>query len=175
MPLTPSPRRTVSLAANGSSQSSPYTPTEHQKPSTFATNIPAHFARSASRTYRESPKSNIAKAKKTPKTLELGVSDWALTGTGTATGQTPSKNRNRKDGALRVKCTKKSIRLEAGDRFIPSRTASEGITVAGSGKLDADKPKNSSGEGSAVLANAASAFDLGGHNGPDDAANALED
>ena len=40
--------------------------------------------------------------------------------------------------------------------------------------MDADKRPKSSGEGSKVLASAASAFDLGGHNAEDDATAALE-
>ena len=185
MPLTPSPRtRTTSLATNTSNHSSPFTPprqtTESQRivSQSACGNVPSFFARSTSRTttYRDSPKSNIAKAKKSPKHLELGVSDWTLTGTGTTVGQTPSKSASRKKGPLRTRTGKTTIRLEAGDRFIPNRTASEGLATAGSGKLDAEnqRPKTSNGEGSTVLANAVSAFDLGGHAAEDDATAALE-
>ena len=181
MPLTPSPRtRTTSLALNKSNDASPFTPPrqnaenrQHSQP--YAANVSSYFARSASRPHKDSPKSNIAKAKSSPRHLELGATDWTLTGTGPAVGQTPSKSRSRKDGALRSRSTKTTIRLEAGDRFIPNRTASEGISTAGSGKGDADqRPKTGSGEGSAVLTNAASAFDLGGHSVEDDATEALE-
>jgi cell division cycle protein 20 (cofactor of APC complex) len=98
-----------------------------------------------------------------------------LTGTGPTVGQTPSKGKSRKDGALRTRSTKTTIRVEAGDRFIPNRTASDGLANAGSVKLDTDKrPKTSGGEGSTVLSNAVSAFDLGGRSAEDDATAALE-
>lgn len=185
MPLTPSPRtRTASLANNTEPLSSPFTPPRQTTESTRIVsqsaygNVSSYFSRSTSKTlHRDSPKSNIAKAKKTPsKHLELGVTDWTLTGTGTTVGQTPSKSASRKKGPLRTRSGKTTIRLEAGDRFIPNRTASEGIATAGSGKVDAEnqRSKTSNGEGSTVLANAASAFDLGGHAAEDDATAALE-
>ena len=183
MPLTPSPRtRTTSLATNTSNHSSPFTPPKQSTESvrvpshsTYGGNLSAYYARSASRTYKESPKSNIAQNKKTPKHLELGVSDWNLIGTGPSIGQTPSKSRTKKETHSRSRPNKTTIRVEAGDRFIPSRTTSEGIVNGGSGKLDSDsqRPKTS-GEGSTILSNAASAFDLGGHSTEDDATLALE-
>lgn len=179
-PLTPSPRtRTASLATNASNNSSPFTPPRQVSESIHVQstcgNYSSFFARSVSRTHRDSPKSNIAKAKNTPRHLELGVSDWTLTGTGPAVGQTPSKSCSRKKGPLRTRSGKTTIRTDAGDRFIPNRTASEGIVTAGSGKPDNEnqRPKTA-GEGSTVLANAASAFDLGGHSTEDDATAALE-
>ena len=183
IPLTPSPRtRTTSLATNVSNTSSPFTPPRQTTESTRIVsqsaygNVTSYFSRSTSRTtYRDSPKSNIAKAKKSPKHLELGVSDWTLTGTGTTVGQTPSKSVSRKKGPLRTRSGKTTVRLEAGDRFIPNRNASEGIVTAGSGKLDeSQRPRINNGEGSTVLANAASAFDLGGLAAEDDATAALE-
>lgn len=183
MPLTPSPLQRTASLANASNYSSPFTPPRQPSESiriasqsTYGGNLSSYFARSTSKSYRESPKSNIAKAKKSPRHLELGVSDWTLTGTGTTVGQTPSKNRSRKEGPLRARSGKTTIRLDAGDRFIPNRTASEGLATAGSGKLDADsqRPKTGNGEGSSVLANAASAFDIGGHDADDDATAALE-
>ena len=183
IPLTPSPRtRTTSLATNVSNTSSPFTPPRQTTDSTRIVsqstygNLTSYFSRSTSRpSYRDSPKSNIAKAKKSPKHLELGVSDWTLTGTGTTVGQTPSKSASRKRGPLRTRSGKATIRLEAGDRFIPNRNASEGIVTAGSGKLDeSQRPKTSNGEGSTVLANAVSAFDLGGLAAEDSAIAALE-
>lgn len=184
IPLTPSPRtRTTSLATNVSNTSSPFTPPRQTTESNRIVsqsaygNVTSYFSRSTSRTtYRDSPKSNIAKAKKSPKHLELGVSDWTLTGTGTTTvGQTPSKSASRKKGPLRTRSGKTTIRLEAGDRFIPNRNTSEGVATAGSGKLDeSQRLKSSSGEGSTVLANAVSAFDLGGLAADDDATAALQ-
>ena len=185
MPLTPSPcTRTISLATSNSNHSSPFTPpvtlteANHVPPqSIHSRNVSSYFPRSTSRTYQDSPKSNIAKAKKSPKHLELGVSDWALTGTGPIAVQTPSKSRSRKDSALlRSRSGKTTVRIDACDRFIPNRTASEGLATAGSGKVDIAnvRPKTSGGEGSTLLANAASAFDIGGHNTDDDATIALE-
>ncbi|CAD6566522.1 MAG: ubiquitin-protein transferase activating protein [Alectoria sarmentosa] len=183
IPLTPSPRtRTTSLVTNVSNTPSPFTPPRQTTESTRIVsqsaygNVTSYLSRSTSRTaYRDSPKSNIAKAKKSPKHLELGVSDWTLTGTGTTASQTPSKSASRRKGPLRTRSGKTTIRLEAGDRFIPNRNASEGIVTAGSGKLDeSQRPKTSNGEGSTVLANAVSAFDLGGLAADDDATAALE-
>ena len=185
MPLTPSPRtRTISLTTSNSNHSSPFTPprtlnevSNVPPQSIHSRNVSSYFSRSTSRTYQDSPKSNIAKAKKSPKHLELGVSDWALTGTGPIALQTPSKSRSRKDSVpLRSKSGKNTIRIDGCDRFIPNRIASGGLAIAGSGKVDIPnvRPMTSGGEGSTVLANAASAFDIGGHNTDDDATIALE-
>jgi cell division cycle protein 20 (cofactor of APC complex) len=160
MPLTPSPRaQTTTLPLNNSS---PFTPERKasdaervSSKSVYGGNLSSHFSKSSSRTsHRDSPKSNIARNAQTPRrALELGVSDFALTGTGT---KTPGSSRSRK-GPLRQKSTKTTISY--GDRFIPNRTASSGIATVGSGKLDlADKqrPKTSGGESSSVLASGAS-------------------
>lgn len=183
MPLTPSPvTRTASLAPSTSNQSSPFTPPKQTTDSSRVAhastygNLSSYFAKSASRSaHRDSPKSNIAKGRQTPRHLELGVSDWTLTGTGSTVGQTPSKSCSRKKGPLRTRSGKTTIRLEAGDRFIPNRTASDGLAIAGSAKPDAEsvRPKTSNGEGSTVLANAVSAFDVGGSSSEDDAIAAL--
>ena len=181
MPLTPSPRtRTISLATSNSNHSSPFTPpctlseVTHGLPlSVHSRNVSSYFPRSTSRTYQDSPKSNIAQAKKSPKHLELGVSDWALTGT----GPTPSKSRSRKDNVpFRSRSGKTTVRIDGCDRFIPNRIPSGGLAIAGSDKVDTVnvRPMTSTGDGSAVLANAASAFDIGGHNTDDDATIALE-
>ncbi|KAK2787757.1 ubiquitin-protein transferase activating protein [Onygenales sp. PD_12] len=185
MPLTPSPRaRTTSLATNVSTNSSPFTPPRQSSDSSrvpsqsvYGGNLSSHFARSVSRTvsrgnHRDSPKSNIAKTRKSPRHLELGVSDWTLTGTGPAAGQTPTK---KKETGLRSRTAKTTIRLphNTGDRFIPSRTASEGLATAGTAKPEENqRPKTS--EGSTVLANAASAFNIGGRTSDDDITSALE-
>ena len=182
MPLTPSPRtRTTSLATSNSNHSSPFTPpaqtadtTRVATQSTYG-NLSSYFAKSASRsTHRDSPKSNIAKAKQTPRHLELGISDWTLTGTGSTAGQTPSKSCSRKKGPLRTRSGKTTIRLDASDRFIPNRTASEGLAIVGSAKPENENMRPKTGEGSTVLASAASAFDLGGTATEDDATAALE-
>lgn len=195
-PLTPSPRtRASSLAVDASNNDSPLTPprqvsdtsTSSSQP-VYGGNLASHFGKSASKpksrpvskgpSYRDSPKSsktNIAKNKNSPRHLELGVSDWTLKGTG-PTGQTPSRHRSKKDPPLRSRASKSTIRLphNSADRFIPNRTASEGLKTAGAAKPEeAQRPKTSGGDGSTVLANAASAFDLG-HANDDDLANALE-
>lgn len=184
MPLTPSPRtRTISLATNTSSHSSPFTPPRQKADNTRVTsqstygNLSSYFAKSTSKsTYRDSPKSNIAKAKHSPKHLELGVSDWTLTGTGITVGQTPSKSCSRKKGPLRSRTGKTTIRLDPGDRFIPNRSASDGLTIASSGKADSEiqRPATSGIDGSIILANAATALDTGNSSSEDDAVAALE-
>lgn len=184
MPLTPSPRtRTTSLAVNASNNSSPFTPprqsSDHTRVASQSTygNLSQYFARSISQTnYKDSPKSNIARAKNSPKHLDLGVSDWTLTGTGTTVGQTPSKSASRKKGPLRPRSGKTTVRVDVGDRFIPTRCGSDGLAIASSNKPDADiqRPKTSNGDGSTVLANALSAFELNGRSSEEDAIAALQ-
>ncbi|KAN0068655.1 WD40-repeat-containing domain protein [Elaphomyces granulatus] len=187
MPLTPSPRaRTASLATNASPNSSPFTPpcqtaeVSHAcSRSVYGGNLTAHFARSvsrSSRSYWDSPKSNIARGRNSPKQLELGVSDWTLTGTGPASNQTPSKDRLRRDGSGRSRTGKTTIRIthKAGDRFIPNRFASEGLATAGAAKPDENQKPKSGGDGSAVLASATSAFEIGGRGSDEDITATLE-
>ncbi|KAF2839343.1 WD40 repeat-like protein [Patellaria atrata CBS 101060] len=169
-PSTPSPR----------TPSRQFQDINVSKDESIHNNFTSRFSRSVSKTnVRDSPKSNIARPSHTPKRLELGVSEWTLTGTGN-TKQTPS--RARKDGSVRARPTKTSTRIayNAADRFIPNRAASEAICNVGVGKLDMEtRPKSSSssssGEGSTVLANAASAsaFEIG-RGAEDEATLALE-
>ena len=185
MPLTPSPRaRTTSHTTNISSNSSPFeSPRANQ--SIHKQDGATAFSRSLSRSvskfaYAQSPKSNIAKGRHSPKHLELGISDFTLVGTGVSTGTTPSREPSKKDNVLRARAGKTTIRLPqhaAADRFIPSRTNSAALVTAGSGKADENsRPKSSSGAGSIVLANAAraSAFDISGRGADDDVTTALE-
>ncbi|OJJ87647.1 WD40 repeat domain-containing protein [Aspergillus glaucus CBS 516.65] len=189
MPLTPSPRpRTESVTSN---HSSPFTPSrdptefsKDDKKSVYGGNLTQYFTKSvstrASRSYRESPKSNIARIRKSPKHLELGVSEWTLTGTGPSSSQSPSANERirkdppaRKDISTRTRSGKTTVRVphNAGDRFIPNRTASEGLATAGTAKPEeSQRPKTSGNgkEGSSVLASAASAFDIGGRGSSDE-------
>lgn len=186
MPLTPSPRTRAAGVSNVSNHSSPFTPPRQSSDlgkdhgrSVYGGNLSSYFAKSiskSSRQYRESPKSNIARTRKSPKHLELGVSDWTLTGTGPA-AQSPSRERIRKDLPTRPRSGKTTVRIahNAGDRFIPNRTASECLTTAGAAKPEeSQRPKTSSGDGSTVLASAASAFDMGGRGSDDDITAALE-
>ncbi|KNG84277.1 WD repeat-containing protein slp1 [Aspergillus nomiae NRRL 13137] len=186
MPLTPSPRmRAGSMTSN---HSSPFTPPRQQEgakdhgKSVYGGNLSSYFAKSmsrATRSYRESPKSNIARIRKSPKHLEMGVSEWALAGTGPSSSQSPtSKERVRKEVPTRTtRSGKTTIRIahNAGDRFIPNRTASEGLATAGTAKPEeSQRSKTSGNEGSTVLASAASAFDIGGRGTEDDITAALE-
>ncbi|CAI6339508.1 unnamed protein product [Periconia digitata] len=163
MPLTPSPR-----------PSRTQTPDGQARESIHGGNFMSRLQRSVSKTTRDSPKSNIARTS-TPRRLELGVSEWTLTGTGNTTNvKTPAKAK--KETTVRARPTKTRIAYNSADRFIPNRTASDAICNAGAGKVDLDqRPKSSStGEGSTVLANAASAFDIGGRGSDDDAGLSLE-
>ncbi|KAE8400000.1 WD40-repeat-containing domain protein [Aspergillus pseudonomiae] len=186
MPLTPSPRmRAGSMTSN---HSSPFTPPRQQEgakdhgKSVYGGNLSSYFAKSmsrATRSYRESPKSNIARIRKSPKHLEMGVSEWALAGTGPSSSQSPtSKERVRKEVPTRTtRSGKTTVRIahNAGDRFIPNRTASEGLATAGTAKPEeSQRSKTSGNEGSTVLASAASAFDIGGRGTEDDITAALE-
>lgn len=183
MPLTPSPRtRAGSMASN---HSSPFTPDRHSTEigkegntkSVYGGNLSSYFAKSSvsksSKNYRESPKSNIARTRKSPRHLELGVSEWSLTGTGPSSSQSPSKERSRKEVSTRTRSNKTTVRVphNTGDRFIPNRTASEGLLTAGTAKPEENQRPKTSGsgnEGSSVLASAASAFDIGGRGSSDD-------
>ncbi|KAJ4260288.1 WD repeat-containing protein slp1 [Fusarium falciforme] len=164
MPLTPSPRQqtsTTNVPVN--LNSSPFTPERQSSNdfrvngrSTYGGNLMSHLARSTSKaSHRDSPKSNIARGVQTPrKALELGVSDFTLTGTGNNT-KTPSSTKSKK--SIRGKPTKTTLNY-GGDRFIPNRGASSAIANAGSGKLDLSdrqRSKSSSTDSSSVLSTAA--------------------
>jgi cell division cycle protein 20 (cofactor of APC complex) len=178
MPLTPSPRtRQTSQATNMNTTSSPFTPPRpdrsiHKSEQAY---LPRSVSRSVSKfAYAPSPKSNITQGRKSPKHLDLGISDYTLVGTGPSTTTTPSR---RKEGALRSRTAKTTIRLPhaTADRFIPNRTASEGLATVGSGKSDENcRPKTSNGDGSVVLANAASAFDISARGADADVTIALD-
>ncbi|RGP64076.1 cell division cycle cofactor-apc complex [Fusarium sporotrichioides] len=159
MPLTPSPHQqasTTNVPIN--LNSSPFTPERQSgndfRPSgrsTYGGNLMAHLARSTTSSHRDSPKSNIARVVHTPrKALELGVSDYTLTGTGSS--KTPSNKKG-----TRSKIAKTTINY-AGDRFIPNRSTSSAISNAGSGKLDVpdrQRAKTNTVESSNVLSAAA--------------------
>lgn len=123
--------------------------------SAYGSNLLSHLARSTSiPNSRSSPKSNIALSQTPRKALELGVSDFTLTGTGNT--KTPSSAKSRK-APLRQKANKTTISY-AGDRFIPNRASSSALSNAGSGKLsvsDRQRPKTSNGEASSTLSTAA--------------------
>lgn len=144
-------------------------------------NLMSRFTRSVKRSAaQDSPKSNIASrpSRDSPRRLDLGISDFTLTGTGPRPSTAPSaKNtptRSRSGRAASVHRTPKragsnKVNYTAADRFIPNRNASEAISSSGAAvKLDSEhtpgrRPRSSaSNEGSAALAaGAASAFDLG--------------
>ncbi|KAK2807898.1 hypothetical protein FQN49_008762, partial [Arthroderma sp. PD_2] len=172
MPLTPSPRARNSLPGNLSKDdASPFTPPRQTSDGARSTsqsvygggNLASHFAKSVTKTrpvskgsYRESPKSNIARVRQEPRHLEPAVSDWTLTGTGPAQSQTPTKKRASKKETTTTrtrtsKSSKTTIRLPhtVADRFIPNRTTSEGLITAGSAKSDetTQRPKTSGSEG----------------------------
>ncbi|KAK0252875.1 hypothetical protein B0A54_09668 [Friedmanniomyces endolithicus] len=144
-------------------------------------NLMSRFSRSVSKTnVRESPKSNIAvrPSRDSPRRLDLGISDFVLTGTGSrpstaiSAKNTPSRPRLGRAGSVHrtPKRTQSKVNYTAADRYIPNRSASEAISTSGAAvKLDNNeqtpgrRPKSSaSSDGSAVLAaSAASAFDFG--------------
>ncbi|KAL2134151.1 hypothetical protein VTI74DRAFT_913 [Chaetomium olivicolor] len=163
MPLTPSPRQ---RSAQVNVNSSPFTPekstsTKQRVPSKsiYSGNLTAHFAKSSTKSHhRDSPKSNIARIVSTPrKALELGVSDFTLTGTGAHVKSPSSGNKTKKPAPVRQKTSKTTLTYNA-DRFIPNRGASSAIANVGSGKLDMNEKKQkrsrSRGEASSVLASA---------------------
>jgi len=157
-PLTPSPQTPCQQTIDLSSQ---------QESIHRGTTLLARFSRSASKTnVRDSPKSNIVRP--SPRRLELGVSDFALTGTGPTTSAKATPSRSRSIRAIKTGKTK--INYSAADRFVPNTKSN------GASKVDKtpNRPKSSASEGSSVLAtSAASAFDLG-RGSEDDATLSLE-
>ncbi|KAL7939645.1 WD40-repeat-containing domain protein [Trichoderma chlorosporum] len=149
VPLTPSPHNSINL------NSSPFTPDNYpgkdakdpSKP-TYSGNLMAHYGRSSSSStgsQRESqheqpdtlPKFNIARVPLSPrKTLTLGVSDYALTGTGHSLSSSDPKAKK----TSRQK-TSKSTANHGGDRFIPNRAASSAIANTGSSKVSGPEKK----------------------------------
>jgi cell division cycle protein 20 (cofactor of APC complex) len=190
--LTPVKNRSAVFPTRAAGGRAPLTPSPHTPhtktpdvqahESIHGSNLMARFQRSISKTTRASPKSNIARVN-SPRRLDVGVSEWSLTGTSTVTTAKPAAKpvvkaptKAKKDPSLRSRPTKTRITYNSADRFIPNRTASEAICKAGTGKLDREsRPKSSStNDGSTVLANAASAFDLGGRGSEEDVALTLE-
>ncbi|KAK4129475.1 WD40 repeat-like protein [Parathielavia appendiculata] len=160
MPLTPSPiQRAAALTVN----SSPFTPDRasndgHRVPSksVYGGNLAAHFAK-ASKNHRESPKSNIARVVSTPrKVLELGVSNFTLTGTGAHT-KAPASPNAKKPVPVRKKTSKTKLTYNT-DRFIPNRSSSSAISNAGSAKIrirqNHQRPRSVHGDASSILSSA---------------------
>ncbi|KAK4950886.1 WD repeat-containing protein slp1 [Elasticomyces elasticus] len=139
-------------------------------------NLMARFSRSVSKTnVRDSPKSNIA-ARPSPRRTDLGISDFALTGTGprpssaTSAKNTPSRPRVGRAGSVHrtPKRTQSKVNYTAADRFIPNRTASEAISTSGAAvKLDGEQTPGRRPKSSA--SSDGSAFDIGRHPSSNDA------
>lgn len=166
MPLTPSPK--FSPKPQNQHHLAKETP-----PSIHTTPI---FAQATGKsTARKSVKSNIAR--NSPRSLDLGVSEWTLTGT-------PSKASSSvaRPGAKARPHNKAGVRIAytAADRFIPNRAASDAICNVGTGKIE-HRPKSShshtSSTGSSILASGAAtaggAFDIG-RGSEDDVTSALD-
>lgn len=167
MPLTPSPKTPRTYVVQEQTLESIH----HGN-----NNLYARFSRSVSKTnVRDSPKSNIA-SRPSPRHLEVGVSDFCLSGTGprpsTATSARNTPSRSRSGRATSVhrtpKRTQSKVNYTAADRFVPNRTASEGISTNGAVvKLEGEqtparRPKSSASEGSGALASGVtSVFDFG--------------
>lgn len=145
MPLTPSPH-TRSTAVPVNLKSSPFTPerinSDSQRApnkSVYGTNFAAQLLRSSTKakpSKHNSPKSSIARVAVSPKkVLELGVSDFTLTGTGPHT-KSPSQTKT-KSTSSSSKHKSKAVPTHAADRFIPNRAASN----TGSGKPDGPSKK----------------------------------
>ncbi|KAF3080544.1 ubiquitin-protein transferase activating protein [Orbilia oligospora] len=150
MPLSPSPRN----RSNSTSNRSPFTPPPKNMgasrkdlgTSIYAGGLTSHFSAVANGsakkpTFKNSPKSNITRSSFTP--VKLGVSDWALTGTGPNADKLNNNNNNNNNTNVAIKHAspikkvrkgKTTIRAHSShiDRFVPNRTASSptGITKA---------------------------------------------
>ncbi|KAL9081186.1 MAG: hypothetical protein Q9159_007396 [Coniocarpon cinnabarinum] len=179
MPLTPSPRASgINNAFDAHRSPSLATPARQSAEAVdeplFTGHRSSHFARSAAKTsVRNSPKSNIARNHNAgPRRLDHQESDFALTGTGPSNKQTPS--RSRRDVAVRARPTKTTIKTSynGADRFIPNRSASDGLG-SGAVKLDdAQRPKSSRSEG--PLSSGSTVFDMGGRASMDDTVAAMD-
>ncbi|ROW07788.1 hypothetical protein VMCG_03533 [Cytospora schulzeri] len=165
MPLTPSPRsRSNEMPVNRNS--SPYTPEQKydmdseghraSHKSVYGGNFQAYLARSSTKAQAQPtqspPNSNIAaRPLDSPKTaLELGVSDFTLTGSGKH-NKSPSSTKTKTTSS---KTKSKAVPTHAADRFIPNRGASSAVANAGSGKLKGPSKKEKvkiTSESSAVL------------------------
>ena len=174
MPLTPSPR--TSAANQSSSFTTPSRPPiEQQDEPLFTGPRSSRLSKSTARSrVKNSPKSNIARQHNGgSRRLDHQESDFALTGTGPVAKHTPL--RSRREGTVRARPTKTTIKngFNAADRFIPNRTASEGL-ISGTAKIDSpQRPKSSKGQNKA-LSGGTNAFDIGGRASLDDAAAAIE-
>lgn len=168
MPLTPSPRPRSTTVTINLKSSSPFTPertsTTSDAPkasnkSVYGGNLAARLARSTTKakTAHSSPKSNIAARSVTSpkKALELGVSDFTLTGTGPHNNKSPVSTKIKSSSS---KSKSKTVPTHAADRFIPNRGASSAIASAGSGKMDGPSKKkkiNIAAQSSSVVSTAA--------------------
>lgn len=182
LPLTPSPKFSPKFSPKPS-MAQPAK--EKTPPSIHTTPI---FAQAAPKsTARKSIKSNIA-SRNSPRSLDLGVSEWTLTGTpskssASSSSSSSSQNVLRPLGTKARPHNKSGVRIayNAADRFIPNRTASDAICNVGTGKID-HHPKSphssSTSQGSAILASnaatAGSAFDIGGRGAEEDVTTALD-
>lgn len=157
IPLTPSPRIRTTVSSN---IQSPYTPeVKSFEKEIFKSSNSIYdesvakrlFKPSSKTTRRDSPKSNIAKIPPTPRrALELGVSEFTLTGTGPRTPRSSRKQHLKVP--FRQNSTKNTITF--GDRFIPNRTASSAITTSGSAKLDVGEKRHRVGIDTSAIGSA---------------------
>ncbi|KAI5307851.1 ubiquitin-protein transferase activating protein, partial [Ascosphaera atra] len=203
MPLTPSPH-SKNLQKEAPTDKSPALSPSKQdeahksrasssvyKNGNLSQRFRAMSSRSTSRHHsRDSSKSEDAKSKdkdSSARNLELGVSDYTLTGTtSSGTGSTESKPKakketkkeskkeSKKDVNLRTKTAKTTQRFptQKPDRFIPDRTTSEGLNTIGIAQPDETTRQV---EGPLSIGNTAGAHDIGGGRTPDDElTNALE-
>lgn len=148
MPLTPSPHsRSTNVPIN--LKSSPFTPERSwdtsdcqraSNKSVYGGNFAAHLARSSTKVQstQDSPRSNItARPTASPKkSLELGVSDFTLTGTSNhSKSPTSTTTKATSSRTTSHKTNSKAVPTHAADRFIPNRGASSAVANAGCGKL----------------------------------------
>lgn len=137
MPLTPSP------STRRSNNVTPCTPPRRTKnDSIYPGNLASHFAAlqlSSKKQPQSSPKTNIAKKAASPIRLDLGISEWTLTGSGTTNGETPVKS-----SATKSRKSKTTIRVPQGDRFIPTRPRGSPV----SRRVNMNRPGSSGSNGS---------------------------
>ncbi|KAF2091209.1 WD40 repeat-like protein, partial [Saccharata proteae CBS 121410] len=115
------------------------------------------------------PKSNIARS--SPKSLELGISEFKLNGSGN-----PTPARTTRKSAVKPRPTKSTLRVPRNptDRFIPQRLTSEAIENVNVSRVSSRKERSrpssreSNYEGSAVLASAANDLNIFGRGSTDD-------
>ncbi|KAF2139919.1 uncharacterized protein K452DRAFT_289302 [Aplosporella prunicola CBS 121167] len=165
-----------------SQQQSPQTPIRKlvlSEEKEHSIHIASPLGSASKRQPSQSQKSNIARS--SPKAIDLGVSEFSLTGSGNPTPVTTERKtkKSSKVSATKPRPTKTTLRVPRNptDRFIPQRLTSEAIDNVNvsriSSRSESARPssrESSNNDGSTVLASAANDLNIFGGSAEDDLA-----